>query len=119
MKCKEIMLNELTLDKVKEIEVKIKQDTDRGKPVFCSKDLTVSTRVKDLSVFIKGEDRYKYSYKFVARGEKGPGFDALYWNAPTNEKPVKGMKVDIMYTPEVNRWQGIESIQLNISDINY
>ena len=117
MKYKEIMLNELTLAKIKEIEERIKQEPDKEKPVFCSKGITVSTRVKDLTVFSNEKGRYKYSYKFLARGESGGGYDSVYWNAPTNEKPVKDMKVDIMYTPVVNRWQGIETIQLNIRDL--
>lgn len=117
MKCKEIIISEWTLAKVKELEESIKQDPDKQKPVFYSKGLTVFTRVKDLSVFLKGKGRYKYRYKFIARGESGAGYDAVCWNAPTNEKPVKSMKVDLMYTPVINRWQGIETIQLNISDL--
>ncbi len=108
MKYKEIMLNELTLEKVKEIEGEIKQDPNKEKPVFCSKGLTVGSRVKDMA---------KNNYKVLLRCENGDGYDGVFWNAPTTKRPVWGMKVDILYTPTVNRWRGIETIQLNIKGL--
>jgi hypothetical protein len=109
LKYKEIKLNEWTLSKVKDIEGRIKQDPKSEKPLFYSKGLTITTRVKDM---------YKNNYKFILREESGAGCDAAVFNAPINQKPVKGMKVDIIYTPVVNRWQGIEAIQLNIRDLS-
>lgn len=108
MKYKEIKLSELTLAKVKEIEDQIKQYSANEKPVFCSEGLTVGSNVKDMSM---------NNYKFLLRCENGAGYDAVCWNAQAHERPAKNMKVDILYTPVVNRWQGIEVIQLNIKDL--
>jgi single-stranded-DNA-specific exonuclease len=50
----------------------------------------------------------------VKAGEKA--FEAIGFGL-SDRHPVKGQTVDMVFTPELNRWQGYERIQLRIADL--
>jgi single-stranded-DNA-specific exonuclease len=43
-------------------------------------------------------------------------FDAIGFNL-SNLYPLDGKPVDMVFTPELNMWQGFENIQLRIKDL--
>lgn len=74
-------------------------------PVFMAR----SVRVFDSRVV--GERHLK-----LRVGKGGEAFDAIAFGM-ADQNPVKGAVIDLLFTPEINRWQGTESLQLKIVDL--
>ena len=55
--------------------------------------------------------------KFRLRQEgEGRPFDAVGFGL-ADEHPLEGKTIELLFTPEMNRWQGYESIQLRVVDL--
>jgi hypothetical protein len=49
-------------------------------------------------------------------GQGGQVLDAIAFGLGDHH-PLKGISTDFLFTPEVNRWKGSESVQLKIIDL--
>ena len=47
---------------------------------------------------------------------QGRSFDAIGFGL-ADEHPLEGKTIDMVFTPEMNRWQGYDSIQLRVIDL--
>jgi single-stranded-DNA-specific exonuclease len=74
-------------------------------PLLLSRDIRV------LESRIVGEHHLK-----LAVGGREKSFDAIGFGL-AGKHPLRAHTVDMVYTPELNRWQGRERIQLRISDL--
>jgi single-stranded-DNA-specific exonuclease len=75
-------------------------------PVFISKDVLVE------HVSVVGEKHLKVKFRdgnFILTG--------LCWNFEGNEFIRKGERLNIAFTPELNSFQGITSVQLNVKEV--
>ena len=52
----------------------------------------------------------------LALGSGEKSFDAIGFGLAAKH-PLRAHTIDLVYTPELNRWQGRERIQLRISDL--
>jgi single-stranded-DNA-specific exonuclease len=74
-------------------------------PLLLSRDIRV------LESRIVGEHHLK-----LGVGGREKSFDAIGFGL-ADKHPLKAHTIDMVYTPELNRWQGREKIQLRISDL--
>lgn len=62
---------------------------------------------------IVGERHLKFR---VRQAGEGRSFDAIGFGL-ADEHPLEGKTIDMVFTPEMNRWQGYDSIQLRVIDL--
>ena len=101
----ELPLSRITSEMVDEINALSPFGEGNPEPVFMAR----SVKVFDSRVV--GERHVKLR---VGRG--GEAFDAIAFGM-ADQNPVKGSVIDLLFTPEINRWQGTESLQLKIVDL--
>ncbi len=76
-------------------------------PVFLARS------VEALESRVVGERHLKFR---VRQAGEGRPFDAIGFGL-ADEHPLAGKTIDMVFTPELNRWQGVESIQLRVVDL--
>lgn len=103
----EIPLSTLTEDVIGEIETLAPFGEENPRPVLSSKNLTV----KDGPRLI-GKNGFKIwvTDNFVT-------CEAVSFGRNAVAKPEPGAGVDLAYSPSMNTWQGLQSIQLELKDI--
>ncbi len=80
-------------------------------PCFCTSNVEI------LSMRIVGEKHLKLSFK-----KDDAVFSGIWFNSALNNAKISlqsGQKADIAFFPEINKYQGAESIQLKIKDIKF
>lgn len=101
----EVGLDELTFETVYDLRSLEPFGAENPEPVLCSKELEV------LSSRIVGEKHLKLKVR-----QDQEVHDAIGFNL-SSMHPLDGKKVNLVYTPEINNWNGNESVQLKILDV--
>ena len=71
-------------------------------------------------VYLKNEPRRiaRNGFKmWVADTDDNIVCEAVSFRAGGMSMPYKGSKVDLVYSPSINTWQGLPSLQLDLKDI--
>ncbi|MFH1837603.1 MAG: single-stranded-DNA-specific exonuclease RecJ [Candidatus Omnitrophota bacterium] len=76
-------------------------------PLFCTGGIMVKNQPKDI-----GSSGFKF---LVIYGNQT--CEAITFRKNQVTRPVKGDIIDLVYTPSINQWAGVETIQLNIRDL--
>jgi len=76
-------------------------------PVFLARSVEV------LESRVVGGSHLKFK---VRQAGEGRLLDAIGFGL-ADEHPLEGKTIDIVFTPELNRWQGVESLQLRVVDL--
>jgi single-stranded-DNA-specific exonuclease len=92
---------------VREIALLNPYGPDNPKPLFLTEGLIVGSEPRYLS---------KNGIKLWVK-KSGRAFEAISFKRDTLEMPVPGKPFDMVYTPSINSWQGMETVQLDIKDI--
>lgn len=103
----DIPLNALSEDVIGEIESLSPFGTENPRPVFASRNLTVKDGPRQI-----GKNGFKV---WVTDGRIT--CEAITFGRSKIDAPKTGACVDIAYTPSINEWQGVRSIQLEMHDI--
>jgi len=101
----EVNLDELTFETVYDLRSLEPFGADNPEPVLCSKKLEI------LNSRIVGEKHLKLKVRQEQTVHEAIGFNF------GDLHPLDGMKVNLVYTPEINSWNGNESVQLRILDV--
>ena len=101
----EITLEEITPEMVSQIKALSPFGQGNPEPLFLARSLKVHKSR------IVGDRHLKLR---VGQGKNS--FDAIGFNL-SDICPVDGEPIDIVFTPELNMWQGYEKIQLRITDL--
>lgn len=101
----EIDLKKLTIESVNDICSLEPFGSGNPEPVFFSGDLEV------LDSWIVGEKHLKLRLRQGDTVNEAIGFNL------SDLHSLQGRRVNMVYTPEINRWNGTERVQLRISDI--
>ena len=48
----------------------------------------------------------------------GTSFDSIWFNMGKFMTALNGANIDIVFTPQINNWNGFPSIQLKMKDVN-
>jgi single-stranded-DNA-specific exonuclease len=101
----EVSLGQITFDMVRQVRALGPFGDGNPEPVFVARSLKV---VKSCVV---GERHLKLR---VSQGENA--LEAIGFGL-FDRHPLEGKTISMVFTPELNRWQGYESIQLRIIDL--
>ena len=102
----ELHLRDITLTVVEQMNALAPFGEGNPEPVF------VARSVKVLDSRIVGETHLKLR---LGQGEQV--IDAIGFRLGGHH-PLKGALIDLLFTPEINRWQGKESVQLKVVDLS-
>ncbi len=98
-------LSDLNREIVKDIHTLAPFGSGNPEPVFCAKNVgVVDSRVV-------GERHLKLKV-----GQGGQVMEAIGFGL-FDRHPLQGEEIDMVFTPEINEWQGYERIQLKIVDL--
>jgi single-stranded-DNA-specific exonuclease len=103
----DIPLNALSEGVIGEIESLSPFGTENPRPVFASRNLIVKDGPRKI-----GKSGFKI---WVTDGRIT--CEAITFGRSKIDAPKTGASVDIAYTPSINEWQGVRSIQLEMHDI--
>ncbi len=103
----DIPLNMLTEDVIKEIESLSPFGIDNPRPVLASRNLIVKDGPRQIG---------KNGFKMWVT-DNNITCEAISFGRLDLGAPRPGSSVDLAYTPSINSWQGLESIQLELKDI--
>ncbi len=103
----ELFFKEITLDVIHQIQALAPFGDGNPEPVFMARS------VKVFESRVVGDRHLKLR---VGQGDQA--FDAIGFGLGGSH-PLKGVSVDLAFTPEINRWQGRENVQLKIVDLSY
>jgi len=101
----EIALDEIVPKTVHQIMALSPFGEGNPEPVFCARSLEV------LDSWIVGERHLKLRVRQGKKILEAIGFGMSYMH------PLEGAAIDMIFTPELNRWQGYERTQLRINDL--
>ncbi|MBP9838108.1 MAG: single-stranded-DNA-specific exonuclease RecJ [Proteobacteria bacterium] len=101
-----IKLSEIDLDIIKEFQLFAPFGVGNPSPVLVTKNLEIDT------VSIIGDKHLKFR---VSDGKNS--LPAIAWGMQRNPLLRKGKTVNIAYSPELNLYQGVSSIQLSVKDV--
>ena len=103
----DIPLNTLSEDVINEIESLSPFGTENPRPVLSSHNLTIKDGPRQI-----GKNGFKI---WVTDGHIT--CEAVTFGRNKLDAPRTGASVDLAYTPSINDWQGVRSIQLELCDI--
>jgi len=103
----DVELSDLNRELLREIEILGPFGPDNPKPIFLSKSAVVSGEPRNI-----GKNGFKM---FVRNGDAV--CEAVSFKKDNFIFPRPGQIVDVLYTPSINKWQGVESIQLDLRDM--
>jgi single-stranded-DNA-specific exonuclease len=103
----DIPLNSLSEDVINEIESLSPFGTENPRPVLSSRNLTIKDGPRQI-----GKNGFKI---WVTDGQIT--CEAVTFGRDGLDAPKTGSNVDLAYTPSINDWQGVRSIQLELCDI--
>lgn len=103
----ELPLGDITPETIQQIRLLSPFGAGNPKPSFIARSLNV------LESRIVGEMHLKFK---VIQAGKGKAFEAIGFGQG-ELYPLDGRTVDLVFTPELNRWQGNENIQLKVIDL--
>lgn len=103
----DIPLNALKYDVISELESLAPFGEENPRPVLASRNVVV----KDPPRMI-GKNGFKM---WVT--DNGITCEAVSFGRNSLEMPKAGSTIDLAYTPSINNWQGVQSIQLELRDI--
>ena len=100
----EISLQDITLEMVGQIRALSPFGEGNPEPLFLARSLEV------LGSRVVGERHLKLRVRQGGKTFEGIGFGL------SDRHPLTGKALDVVFTPELNLWQGYETIQLRIAD---
>ena len=103
----DVSLSDLGENVIGELDCLAPFGPDSPKPVLASKKLIVKDGPRPI-----GKNGFK-----IWVTDKSVTCEAVSFGRGNLEAPKTGSEVDIAYTPSINDWQGVRSIQLELKDI--
>ncbi len=92
---------------VKELQMLMPYGQQNAEPVFSTNGIQVKNNPRNI-----GRD----GFKFLATCGNLT-CEVITFRKRKVAKPPRGSIIDLAYTPHINRWEGIETIQLNVKDL--
>ena len=107
----ELVLSQVDKNLIEEINKLLPFGLGNPKPTFCSLSLSLENEpiiLKDKHIKIELSDKFKTI--------KAVGFDKSYFY---NEIMINSNQIHVAYSPELNEWNGNQTIELNLKDMKF
>ncbi len=101
----ECQLSEVNLNLISEMDMLAPFGCENPEPVLCSRNIKV------LSPFIVGNNHLKMKLT-----SQGISRDSIWFSMGEYLPAISGAKLDIVFTPQINYWNGASDIQLKMKD---
>jgi len=103
----EVELSEISEKLIEELALMVPFGPENPKPMFSSSN-----------VYLRNEPRRiaKNGFKMLVTDNKTT-CEAISFRAEGMSVPYKGSKVSLVYSPSINTWQGLSSLQLDLKDL--
>jgi len=103
----ECPIEELSQDFLAQIEILAPFGSKNPEPLLLAHNVKVS------SMIIVGNNHLKMSMS-----SNGTSRDSIWFNMGKHLSSLNGANLDIVFTPQINNWNGAQEIQLKIKDVN-
>lgn len=103
----DVPLNNITEGVIREIESLAPFGSENPRPVLSSRNVVVKDGPRQI-----GKSGFK-----IWVTDNHITCEAVSFGKGAVERPVAGAGIDLAYTPSINNWQGVQSIQLELKDI--
>jgi single-stranded-DNA-specific exonuclease len=103
----ECQLKDINLNLMDQIEMLAPFGSKNPEPVLCARNIKVS------SPFIVGNNHLK-----MWLNSDGMSCDSIWFNMGKYLPAINGVNIDIVFTPQINHWNGASEIQLKMKDVN-
>ena len=103
----QIDISKINIEIIKQLNMLKPYGPGNKKPVFVCKNLRLNNVPRGV-----GKNGIKMHVK-----TNGPVYEAIHFNKDNIDIPNIGETFDLVYSPSINDWRGIESVQLEIKDI--
>jgi len=90
-----------------ELQLLMPYGPENSEPVFATHDINVKNTPRDIG---------RSGFKFLAKCGNLT-CEAVTFAGKRVKKPRRGSTINLAYTPSINSWEGIDTIQLNIRDL--
>jgi len=101
-----VELSELTEKLIEELELLVPFGPENPRPVFVSNDAYLRSEPRRIA---------KNGIKMWVTDDKVT-CEAVNFRTQDMEIPTKGSKINLVYSPSINTWQGVSSLQLDLKD---
>jgi single-stranded-DNA-specific exonuclease len=103
----ECLLSDINLNLMEQIEMLAPFGSRNPEPVLCARNIKVS------SPFIVGNNHLK----MWLNGD-GISCDSIWFSMGKYLPAINGANIDIVFSPQINHWNGASEIQLKMKDVN-
>lgn len=100
-------LTEINLELIDQLELLSPFGSRNHEPLLYARNVTIH------SPMIVGNNHLKMYVK-----GKGASFDSIWFNMGRYLPDINGANLDIVFTPQINNWNGSRDIQLKIKDVS-
>lgn len=103
----ECSLEDINLELLNQIEMLAPFGSNNPEPLLCVRN------VKAISTIVVGNNHLK-----IWINGNGSSRDAIWFNMGRYQTVLNGSNFDVVFTPQINKWNGSPDIQLKIKDAN-
>ncbi len=103
----ECTLGDIDFNLLSQIEMLAPFGNMNPEPIFCAKD-----------IFVESHTMVGNNHLRMSLSDNTIGYDSIWFNRGNLFGSLDGSKVDIAFTPQLNRWKGMSNIQLKIRDLS-
>lgn len=103
----ECSLEDINLELLNQIEMLAPFGSNNPEPLLCVRN------VKAISTIVVGNNHLK-----IWIDGNGSSRDAIWFNMGRYQTVLNGSNFDVVFTPQINKWNGSPDIQLKIKDAN-
>ncbi len=103
----ECQIKDINLDLIEQLEILAPFGSKNPEPLLYASNIQVSSPI------IVGNSHLK-----MWVSSNGASFDSIWFNMGKYLSALNGANVNIVFTPQINNWNGSPSIQLKMKDVN-
>lgn len=100
-------ISEINLELIDQLKLLSPFGSNNPEPLLYTRDVTIHSPMvvgnNHLKMYVKG---------------KGSSFDSIWFNMGKYLPDINGANIDIVFTPQINNWNGARDIQLKIKDVS-
>jgi len=103
----ECQITDINLNLIEQLEILAPFGSKNPEPLLYARNIQVS------STIIVGNSHLKMWVK-----SNGTSFDSIWFNMGKHLSALNGANIDILFTPQINNWNGSPNIQLKMKDVS-
>ena len=103
----ECQIADISLNLIEQLDILAPFGSKNPEPLLYARNIQVSSPIVD------GKSHLK-----MLVNSNGTSYDSIWFNMGKFMTALNGANIDIVFTPQINNWNGFPSIQLKMKDVN-